>query len=1609
MRTPARATLSALISLVVGLAVTLGLLGYGITEELPVGIIHGQVVMDENGKPLPGAFVTMTRGSGSGSFLEEDVSTQHHFRADKEGKFQLHNVLAGDYIVDVSTKAHKIETLHVTVPEGKATDLTLRAKPIDPYLDIYASQRVFMPSETANIQLKGFDKNPSMKVSVFKLDFDKVIAEGGLYHALAPLARAADDKVKDPATMGSRVNELQNAIKDRDAEGTFATKMDLPKLAEGLYWIKCDLGTLSKGTWISVSNIALVAKHSGSDVTAYVTSLDSGDPVKGAALGYGSNNGVVAIAESSADGIARFTLPKGSKGKGDVVVASYGASKALIDFRRDRSEDSSDESSDASDESSGDTQNRIYTYTDRPIYRPGDLVQFKGIVRTLQGSNYALPHGSSVTVEMQDEDGTLLQRQSLPLSPMGTYSGSYQFDKDQAPANYNLVTTYGRTKSTKYVGVAAYRKPTYSITVEPEKKTYVRGETARVDVQVKYYYGAPVVGAKVTARIDRQSYWDWSEYGYASEEEFTDEEEDFTPDDIYPGQSLERYGGEQTQEINTTTDANGKVVISFPTKGVNEPREAQNDFTYTISVDITDQSDKTFSGDGSVKVLKSDTKLRLDTDSYVTDAGKPVTAKASAVGPNGQVLAGLPVKFTSGFVAWNGRKEILVDRQEQHLVTGPDGSVTATVNPQGSGFYEISAEITDSRGNTVVHRREVFLEGPSVTNYDRPGPTSHMTVMLDKKHYKAGDIAKALITCDNPGGTALVTLEGLRVYEAHTVKLDSKAKVFRFKVQDEFAPDAYVAVAYVRKKRYSETTKRLLIDLGHRKMNVAVTSDKPVYHPGDTAIYTVKTTSASGVPTSAEISLAVVDEAVYAIFDDNSDIVKAFYPKRYNSVETEYSFPELYLGGGDKAPTNIQIRRKFQDTAWWAPSVTTNSQGEAQVTVKLPDNLTSWRATVRAVDAQTEVGQAQMNVIARKDLMLQLSAPMFVVNGDQQRMVAMLTNNTGSDADVKLNLEAHDAKVDGPMNTTVHVGNNAMQTVEYVVTPQHSGTASFVGKAWIDGGASDGMELKLPVNPHARLMVDGVSGSTKSSQSVTLNLQSGYDPDSGALEVTIAPSLGASLASSLDHLIDFPYGCVEQTTSRFFPAVIYAESATALGLPKPKLAEKIPQIVRDSYDRLDSMHHSDGGWGWWTNDASDPYMTAYVLDAIYHAKAAGYAPPNDKMVSLALDWGAKYLQRPAKPKSIWPWLSEEDQYDLTNAAYLAYSMALHGRTAEPKQFLDSLTINRLEAGQAAYAALIANLIGETDKRDAALGRLTFLAKETKSTAEWPQEHDWYGEETTGRCLMALVALKPESPLIPKVVNLLVQKRQGDFWYSTRDTSANIIAMLDYLKSTKETVSSADLAVVLNGKTLRTAHFEPKSASTDAIKVKVPISDMREGANTLEFRAGNGICYYSATLKQYVAGPTMTSQQSGNGLSIERAYYKMEAQRMEDGSLRLVQAKQPSTSFNSGDIFRCVIHIHADRRRDYLMVEDPIPSSCVVTDRDTPDENESWPWWWSQSVIRDDRVALFARYVPAGDSMMTYAMRAENPGTAQALPTTAFNMYDPTDSASTSEMVVNVGK
>ena len=970
---------------------------------------------------------------------------------------------------------------------------------------------------------------------------------------------------------------------------------------------------------------------------------------------------------------------------------------------------------------------------------------------------------------------------------------------------------------------------------------------------------------------------------------------------------------------------------------------------------------------------------------------------------------------------WSRKTSVFIKKDEFQVLTGPDGTAHLRV-PAGNDSMALRGISRDSHGRQIVAQAWAYVEGsPARAEMNR----GSLKLVLDRKRYAAGDHSRALIQTDMPGGKALVCVELDRVRWRQVVALTSPTTIVEVPIEKEYAPNAYISVDYIHEKHYLRAQRRVNIDRVDRDLHIDVKTDRDIYKPGDVARVTVRTVDSAGKPIPADVSLGVVDEGIYAVAEESTDIKQGFYPSRSNEVRTEYSFPRIYLDGGDKGSSKIPLRKLFRDTAAWVPSVWTGPSGIATTTVKLPDNLTQWRVTAVGISDDTLVGMQTAKFRARKDLMIRLELPQFLVDRDQQVMSAVVSNDTGVDQDVRVRLDGAGITVADAGLRSVHVPNGIPQVLQYHIAGDGPGKATLSGRAWVDRGAglsdpglSDGVQQSFTVEPRGRPVTDGTSG--EGSANLTLPIRPSAHPTYGSLEISVSPTLAGGLVPTLDGLIGFPYGCVEQTMSRFLPSVLVAKTVKDLHLPPTKHLSDLPLIVRDSLARLNKMRHADGAWGWWDYDESSPFMTALVLDGLDRANLAGW-DVSEVSLSRTLDWGlerlkaqratrlaaTKALPKPRPGRRPRKAASAPSLDHLRDRLYLVYSLLRHGKW-DAAADLEGLPWKDMTASELATAALAFHAAGQSAEADRALGLLRESAQGSEGLAYWPSEPEAWGQEPSALALVAFETIHPTDPLVPRIVRHLMISRKGNLWESTRDSAYAIVGLTAYLEQSRELSAPTEARILVNGREVKALKLDPKIVSNSDWTVQIPRSELGKKNAHVEIRSdGPGKCYYSVQLKTLDTTPVLAAESTDPGLRVERRYYRLEARRLENGEMHLLPGKQTVTSFQSGDLVRVELTITSKQWRDFVLIEEPTPASCRVTEREDLGEYEEWNWWWSRTVILDDHLAYFATSLPKGESKISYTMRAEQAGKVCALPTTVANMYDPVRYASSAEADLEV--
>jgi len=396
-------------------------------------------------------------------------------------------------------------------------------------------------------------------------------------------------------------------------------------------------------------------------------------------------------------------------------------------------------------------------------------------------------------------------------------------------------------------------------------------------------------------------------------------------------------------------------------------------------------------------------------------------------------------------------------------------------------------------------------------------------------------------------------------------------------------------------------------------------------------------------------------------------------------------------GGGGSEAGFVEVRSNFLDTAYWNAFVTTDQNGEASISVTLPDNLTTWRLDARGLTADTRVGQSTVDIVATKELLVRPVTPRFFVVGDQAQLAAVVNNNTAQDIDVAVTLAGTGVTLSSPATQNVTVKANDRSEVAWDVTVEDVPAVDLTFTAE-GGGLRDASKPTLGLPPDQRLPVynysapetTGTAGQLDQAGSVieAISLPRRYDATQGELSIQLDPSLAAGMTGALDYLEHFPYECTEQTVSRFLPNVLTYRALKDLGLAEPELEAELNTLVNTGLQRLYTRQHVDGGWGWWTTDQSDAYLTAYVIFGLVKAQRAGFGV-NDGVIASGLSFLRGQVFNPDQTAEAWV---------LNRQAFILYALAEAGQgdTSAAVQLFERRT--RLDTYARAYLALTFNLI-----------------------------------------------------------------------------------------------------------------------------------------------------------------------------------------------------------------------------------------------------------------------------------------------------------------------------
>jgi len=1394
----------------------------------------------------------------------------------------------------------------------------------------------------------------------------------------------------------------------------------------------------------NVTDLAITAKMSRFGSLVWVTRLSDGQPVPGATVSIGNKVDMVFETRTDGDGLAVIPAdkyePANAEGSTDghhLVFARLGD-----DWTWRRVGDVFRWGGDGAwVDASGGLEPLGMLFTDRGVYRPGETVELEAIFRLPRPKGTETPALRVLTLNATDAQGEPLFDGKATLDDFGAVAVHVP-----VPATAHLGEARIEAKMdgergngvSATVQLAAYKASEFKVGVDAGAPSWIRGADGSFDVHGDYLFGAPMAGAKVRWNVTRAR----SSFMPPGADAFVVDDEAYERELEYRAARAGRF-----QSGDGALDAHGVFSAHVPL-ALEGQRGTE---VVTLEAEVEDVSRQTAASRASAIVHPASfyVALRRPRDWFVAK-GDAVHAEVAAVDPAGKHRAGVPVHVDLVRRTWSNvlestgesaghwdSKPVDATVASCDVVSTADTAACTLTAPQ-PGYYLVHARARDEKARDVLASYDVYAIGEGGEAGWATSDASEVKLVPDKKAYEVGDVARVLVKSPFREADALVTVERSGIYRQERVHLVGATPTLRFPITEDLRPNAFVSVHLVRGRTKAAPARgadvgapafksgyaALNIDPESRRLKVALTPARKELRPGDMVEADVAVTDPAGKAVEGELTLWAVDEGVLMLTGyATPDPVPTFTAPRSLAVFAmesradlarifRASFAQLGVDKGDEGGGGgTAMRADFRATAWFEPAVRTGTDGRAHVRFKLPDNLTTFRVMAVAVARDDRFGDGDAQVTTSRPLMLRPALPRFLRAGDAIDAGVIVSTKGMGDSQVEVTAAGEGVSVGGEARRVVAVKKGESVEVRWPIAASHAGSAKLTFRARA-GGESDAVQVTKRVDAPATMETVALEGETKTASAEKLGDLGALRDDVGGLDVRVSSTALVGVGDGMDQLLEYPYGCTEQLTSRLVPLVATRDLATALGIALPKDPDGLADVA---IAKILANQRSEGGFGWWPDSReSDPWVTAYALWGLDAAKKEGRAVP-ETAIDRAVQWLRGRLSK----------LEGASPVDLAGRAFVVDVLATTGRP-DPG-FTNRLYERRAEMPLFARALLAhAIAVGKMDPAQAQ-ELLHDLEQHLRITPESATVVDNLSDNyaavldsqprTTAIVLRALVALDPRHALAPRLARGLLGERKNGQWSSTHEAAWSLLALDDYRRAFEKEAPSFDARVWVSGQLALDAPFREKGALQR--DVTVPMAKVLGQDPTVAFQMdGSGALFYEARLRYARKEPPHDA--IDRGFFVRKLLRSVTPDGLRDALGTLPSATQARV--RAGDLVLVDLVLVTPTPREQVVLDDPMAAGLEPVDAslattaesldvtesggagDTDDEERTdddarasgrgWGSAWYHREMHDDRVLTFVEHMPAGMYHYRYLARATTVGKFLVPPTKAECMYDP---------------
>jgi uncharacterized protein YfaS (alpha-2-macroglobulin family) len=1286
-------------------------------------------------------------------------------------------------------------------------------------------------------------------------------------------------------------------------------------------------------------------------------------------------------------------------------------------------------------------ETKTFAITDRPVYRPGQTVEFKFWVRQAQ---YDLDEKSrfahqAFAVEIHNPKGEKVFSDTITADQYGGIAGNFVLAAGATLGQYQLLIVNHGGGTFR---VEEYKKPEFEVTIDAPSEPVMLGENITATIRAKYYFGSPVTSAVVKYKVMRSEHtarwyppgpWDWLygpgywwfAYNY----------------DWYPG--WHEWGcvrpapwwywrpaapPEVVAERQVSIGPDGTVEVEIDTS-LAKAAHPDQDHRFSIQAEVVDQSRRTIIGSGEVLVARKPFDVFAWVDRGYYRVGDTVAASFAARRLDGKPVEGTGklqlLKVTYGDEPQ--REPIETEVRSWDLAINAQGLAEIQIRASEKGQYRLSYRVTDKSGHEIEggYLFTIIGEGFDGSAFQ----FADLEIVPDKRQYAPEDKVQLQINTNRVGSTVLLFARPANgVYLApQLLRLRGKSTVVELSVAQKDMPNFFVEAVTVSDARVHTEVREIHVPPAKRVLNVALQPSATEYKPGEHAKITLKLTDEAGKPFVGSTVLSIFDKSLeyisggtnvadikeffwkwrrqhrpyletnlerwfanlvppgqaamesIGVFGDSvadeetargQSLLKSFSGGRGGaagraalSLGVEMSAPVPASAAADsalvtegfayadrraQAPTSgaspmmqPTVRSEFADTALWVASIETNKEGLAEVELDMPENLTAWRIRAWSMGHGTRVGEGSAEVVTRKNLIVRMQAPRFFIERDEVVLSANVHNYlpTAKEVQVRLELDGNALELPSVAEQTVEVPAGGEQRVDWRIKAQREGEAVLRMLALTDE-ESDAVQMKFPVYVHGMLKTDSYSGSLRPDDergTFEVTVPSERRAEQTRLEVRYSPTLAGAMVDALPYLIDYPYGCTEQTLNRFLPAVITQQTLLRMRLDLKAIRDKrtnlnaqeigddavvvgqngagsgeprttrargwqrfdrnpvfdeaeLAAIVKTGVNRLTEMQLSDGGWGWFSGwgEQSTPHMTAIVVHGLTIAQQNDVAlAPGvlERGVAWLTAYQEEQLRQLANVDAAGKVIDKNKpaKHNADNIDSLVY-MVLVDAGSKSDAMRDHLYNDRTHLavyGLATYG-LALHQQDEPDKLAMIMRNIgQYLVQDDENQTAYlnlpgGQWWYWYGSEfeTHAYYLKLLAATDPNSEVAPRLVKYLINNRKhATYWNSTRDTALVVEALADYLQATGEDTPDMAVEVWVDGQKRKEVKINAENLFAFDNAFVLTGPALEAGQHTVELRKTGSGPLY---WNGYLTNFTLEDniRRAGLEIKVDRHYYKL---------------------------------------------------------------------------------------------------------------------------------------